>query len=322
MDTSFLLFKSYNHNANEDIVIKIHVGDIEKMHDAGNIMPDMSLSEVRKLLEHKSGIYMSDNMKFLNYNRQYKVCEILEEEYKVSKILDQNNCIHILEDPSMPGLFQFINNHHLFRGRYVTSDCMELKIAQQDAFKFKTNRKISQDSNIVLMENFYIPKNLFSTNNASDIFGIKKLFKKKNCEFDILEKCKIIIKPYEIEPTEKFKDAIKEALDQKTDELVFNKINQLSEKFGDFLLLETKFGIIVDSNSNTSTNSEKIRIASNNIDDHNNWGLIGYLKTVSVYELLDEFLDAELKMKCINIKLLKNTSNGIWASTRKMSKFF
>ncbi|CAG8540167.1 13547_t:CDS:2 [Cetraspora pellucida] len=216
INSSSSLFKSYNHNANEDIVINIHEGDTETMHDAGNIMPDMSLSEV-------------------------------QEEYKVSEILDQKNCIHILEDPNMSGLFRLINKHHLFRGRYLTSDSMEFKIAQQDAFKFKTNRKISQDSNIALMNSrttqtaksvgevgCILTKNLFSTNNASDIFGINfEENQASNYEFDILgiEKCSIIIRPDEIEPTEKFKDAIKEALDQKTDELIFNKINQLSEIF-------------------------------------------------------------------------------------------
>ncbi|CAG8808452.1 22615_t:CDS:2, partial [Gigaspora rosea] len=239
MSTLFSLFKSSNRNVKEsiatinedpeDIFIIIHVDDIEEEHDAGNITPGMSLLEVRKLLEHKNGIYMGETMKFLTIknNIQAQISFDKEEKYKVSKILDQDKCIHILKDTTNPSFFQFINKHHLIRGRYFTPDGMEVKIAQQDAFRFKPNCKISFRLELSHSECL----NAFSETCKEEVecIFVKHLISKANAS-----KWSIIIMSDDIEPTEEFKDAIKNALDQETDELKLNEFNKLSEKFGDF----------------------------------------------------------------------------------------
>ncbi|CAG8593785.1 19948_t:CDS:2, partial [Gigaspora margarita] len=307
MSIIFSLFKSSNRNVNEsttiineepeDIIIIIHVDDNEEEHDAGNITPSMSLLEVRKLLEHKNGIYMGENMKFLSIKNNFhaQISFDKEEKYKVSKILDQDKCIHILKDTTKPSFFQFINKHHLIRGRYFTPNIMEVKIAQQDAFKFKTNCNISSRLELSHSEclNAYsetckeeveciFVKHLISKVNASVLlapysfkFGVnfEKFCNKKQQASDSYEfrvakcmKCSIIIMRDDIEPTEEFKDAINNALDQKTDELKLNELNKLSEKFGDFFPLETEFGGIIqyqiDSNSNISISSKKNQVGT------------------------------------------------------------
>ncbi|KAF0561974.1 hypothetical protein F8M41_014566 [Gigaspora margarita] len=77
----------------------------------------MSLSKVRKLLEHYEDICIEENMKFFKIiNNIEAQINVKEEEYiKVSKIFDQkDNCIHIHKDPTKSSLFQFINKHYLF----------------------------------------------------------------------------------------------------------------------------------------------------------------------------------------------------------------
>ncbi|CAG8627944.1 24360_t:CDS:2 [Dentiscutata erythropus] len=308
MNSILSLFKSYNCNVNEstatiqekpeDVIVIIHVDDTEEEHDAGDINPDMSLSEVRKLLEHKNDIYMGENMKFLaiKNNIQAQIGFDKEEIYKVSRILDKDNCIHILKDATKPSFFHFTNKHHLIRGRYFTPNSMEVKIAQQDAFKFKTNRKIS--SRLELSNNECLTaysetckeeverilvKHLISKANASvplapyslkfginfEKFDNKKQQASDSYEFKVAKcmKCSIIIMRDEIELTEEFKDAINNALDQEDEDLRLNELNKLSEKFGDFFPLETEFGGIiqyqVDSNSNTSASSKKNQVGSN-----------------------------------------------------------
>ncbi|CAG8833910.1 17961_t:CDS:1, partial [Racocetra persica] len=161
----------------EDIIIIIHVGDTEEKHDAGDIWPDMILSEVRKLLEHNNNIYMGENMKFLT-TKQAQISFEKEEEYKVSKILDQNNCIHILKDSTKPSFFQFINKYHLIRGRYLTSDGIEVKTAQQNAFKFKTNCKIS--SRLELSNNECLTAYSETCRRELDCIFVKHLISKAN----------------------------------------------------------------------------------------------------------------------------------------------
>ncbi|CAG8437800.1 9684_t:CDS:2 [Scutellospora calospora] len=301
------LYESYKNNANEsintiqeepeDITIIIHVGDTEEGHDSGNIMPNMSLSEVRNLLKHNKQICMGDNMKFLKIknNIQLQISSDEEECKVVSKILDKNNCIHILKDPTKPSFFQFINKHHLMRGRYFTSDSMEVKIAQQDAFKFKQNCKIFSELEVSNnkhtlysetckeeIEQIFV-RHLISKANASvplapysfkfgvnfENFRNKKQQVSDSYEFKGVKcvKCNITIFRDQIEPTDEFKDAISKALEQETDELRLDEINKLSEKFGDFFPLETDFGGIIqfqtDYSSKTSINSKRRQFESN-----------------------------------------------------------
>ncbi|RIB25964.1 hypothetical protein C2G38_367912 [Gigaspora rosea] len=242
--------------------LKILTDDEEKRYDVSRyIMPDMSLSKVRKLLEQFDDIYMSQNMKFLKINSNIPIQIISNnEECKVSEILD-NNCIHILKDPTVPSFFQFINKHHLFRGRYFTSD-MKVKIAQKDAFKLKLHHnssKLELSNNECLTAyletckeevkrifmNQFISKTNISVPLAPYLlkFGInfEKSCNKERQELDSYEftgvkctKCSITISPDDVEPTEEFKDAINMALNQENDDLRLHEINKLSEKFGYF----------------------------------------------------------------------------------------
>ncbi|CAG8543228.1 32950_t:CDS:2 [Racocetra persica] len=256
-------------------------------------MLDMSLLDVRKLLERNDNIYMGENMKFLTFKNHQILFED-EDNYKISKIIDRDNCIHIRKDPSKPSFFQFVNKHSLIRGRYFSPDGMEVKIAQQDAFEFKPRGKIPR---LKILNNarlnFYsetceeeaekiFAKHFISKANASVFLApysfklginFEKFYNKKqqasgSYEFTGVkcEKCSATILPDEIEPTKEFKDAVNKALDQETDELRLNEINKLSEKFGDFFPLETEFGGIIqyqmDSNNNISINSKKIQFGS------------------------------------------------------------
>ncbi|RIB28076.1 hypothetical protein C2G38_1603369 [Gigaspora rosea] len=167
---------------------------------------------------------------------------------------------------------------------------MGVKIAQQDAFRFKKKEKISSRLELSNsgsltaysetckeeVERTYI-KCFISKDNATvpltpysfklginlENFSNKKQQISDSCEFKGVKciKCKINILRDEIEPTEEFKKAIDEALDQETDEKKLDEINKLSETFGYFFPLDIEFGGIIryqiDFNNNISNNTKK-----------------------------------------------------------------
>ncbi|CAG8545786.1 19506_t:CDS:2, partial [Racocetra persica] len=252
-----------------------------------------SLQELRKILVSNKGILIDwRNAHFIDTAKE-KISHDREDLYKAKDILVQDDdyyALYIEVNAPIPNMPEIIK-------------------------KFKIDKGYILDNGTIVAANkqaFYIDDisiNVKDTYNPSDEVEGSKVISSNECKLYYAEKAAILLSHENLKLTKEYYYAIKNIICQKhwSDTEKIDALNKIGEDYGFFwpreIMLDGKIMQFIDSKSQLQHRvlggdilmSENKKDWLQHLKPYKNWEIIGYNNRISLYELLDENLQREIK---------------------------
>ncbi|CAG8721945.1 8119_t:CDS:2 [Dentiscutata erythropus] len=313
----------------------------ESSYDLKNLDKSMRLEEVRQHLFFNKNVLMGQNANFC-YEDKSIISITVENNIVFKKILfqkDESFAFYIKKDQSKPSFPEIAQRLDLVKGLKRQEDGTIVSASAQ-ALRIKNSHILS-----ITTENDF-ERVQRSTNKSFEQLWIKSFEEKlsnllNNFEnqgtllnkYEIMYywRCSIRLSHLDLEPTEEYVEAVKNALDKKLSKVQRRKeLNKVGEKYGFFFAQEIKLGgkllqvvknqtegIMQHQLNDQEVSADKLKVLGGDVEKIarynnksewleslkfcNNCEIIMYNDKLSLYELLPE----KLKLKVRRVNSLK-----------------